>query len=568
MIWCVNLLLMLNMFQVSVTQPISFFWETGVEDQIRLYCTSIHLALENVTVVYRFVNFGGNACRDVSTSCLKSYNLPKFVDDTFSPELPGTVIFLNDTSLFYRKLRSVGTTKSLYHVIFCAEMDDDEANKIAARIWHSNVAYFVVVYVSSNGLRVISYDQYAAAGKPFLNFTNNYENMFAKRPKSLIGLSPSYLTADTYPITVCQEGQLRGEYIEMIEALETCFHSKISNHSVGLMPNLGAIDISYLFEKYTLICIKPIMYTEKGKQFVTYPIDIKEFVILVPIEKVKNEFNYIFSILTYKIIICFFVLLVIMAYLTKNLTLGYNLFSFHVAIFDYFGSFLGLPIEKFEVKRSAMLLSWLIFSLIVTVQFKGIFLNDIFNMQNEDKINTIQELKARKMNIYISFEMSNIKNHDNVIDLKDQIKFVSQPFLIKSIINNSKNAFVVTDTMAKGFLNLHVRHLINFKYRVMDERLASFIMAHPVNTKSPLIDDINWCILRARDAGMQKSSFVSWPKNVYDNRNRLLTSIHFAGSFILLVIGYLISSIVFVAELVLDKLARRKEVQVIVPYVN
>lgn len=566
MIWCVNVLLLLNIIQASEFKLMPFSHGT-TEDQIRLYCSQIHTAFEDTTLIYRFSNCGGGVCRELSSCCLESHSLPKIVRNEFSPESLASVVFSNDSNNILTKLTTIVNTRAVYHIIFCTELNDGKAKEIAEEIWNSNLAYFVVVYVSGNRLKVISYDGYSE-GKPLLNFTNNYKNVFARRRKSLNGHSPSYLTADTYPITVYQDGHLRGEYIELIEALGTCLHSEISQYSFGFMGNLDSIDISYLFKKDSLICIKPIMYTEKSKDYVTYPIDIKDFVVLVPIEKVENKFNYIFSILTYKIIICFLVILATMSFLNKNLTLGYNIFSFHAVLFDYFGSFLGLPIEKFEVKRSVMLLSWLIFSLVVTVQFKGIFLNDIFNMQHEHKINTIEELKAQKMNIYISFEMTSIKNHDNLIYLKDQVKFVSPSYIVNGIINNSNHAYAVIDTMAKGFLNLHVRHLINFKYRVMDEKLASFLMAHPLNSNSPLIEDINLCILRAREAGVQKSSFVSWPKYFYDNNNRMMTSVHFAGCFILLFIGYLISSAAFVVELVLGRLVCRKKEHVIVPYLN
>ncbi|KAF7271607.1 hypothetical protein GWI33_015529 [Rhynchophorus ferrugineus] len=285
-------------------------------------------------------------------------------------------------------------------------------------------------------------------------------------------------------------------------------------------------------------CIKtlPIMHHLIPPEFdgvltYTYPHMMNHIVALVPKAQAIAQWKWITRIIKIRFLVILIIASVLFSYLENAAAQN----RFHIV--DALMVFAKIPFNKFVKRRSLLKTAWLLASLFLGMFYDTTIFQIILCPKLDRNIRTVQDIRATNLPIYyfeplpinISFTLIPKTNWENLLlSNKEDAVFLSP--------------YHLADKYIKYFANANEE----YRYEIMQEPLIPAYGAYICKNRSPYVRKLQEISLRVRVFGVtDRIPYRYRKRNVEDNK---MYFGHFRGVFVLLLGGYVLSSVVFVWE--------------------
>ncbi|XP_017779136.1 PREDICTED: uncharacterized protein LOC108564565 [Nicrophorus vespilloides] len=294
--------------------------------------------------------------------------------------------------------------------------------------------------------------------------------------------------------------------------------------------------------------LKGVKYSEPFKR--------DDIVILVPKASQIPQYLKLIQIFPMEIWLLILSLLIIflitMYYVERNDISSIFLFLFGVLL----GMVGNEKLNKFKLITKLFAITFILFGMVVACTYSSSMLGATITKTYYSEINDLEHLKQTGMNICI---IDNLK-HLVPDEFKDRIIIVHRNVIVDKIMNSKADCgLALMRSYADGFQRVSYNTNGNTFYHIIDESFIPGFESFYFHKSSPFIYKINEVLKAIDETGL----FLYMEQTVVKRNDykpyTSLTLYHLNAPISLLLIGYLISVVVFCIELCITAIRNREQ---------
>lgn len=484
-------------------------------------------------------------------------------------------VFVNTPQDVHQVLNVTDTlflnVKIKFQFIICDAVDNFEwLSDTLQEIWnHYLLNYFVVCYKSK--LEVFSYNPFFKETSRYSGFTDNKDKL-----KNMNGYPLKIFIFEDPPRTIRKDGVFYGRDARLLYGL-----IEYMNASVIIETPIENANDPYeqmycgiWNENFDVGFVSAFQTNEAitAKVKFTYPSRRDDVVVIVHKALKIPQYKYIFlifdTILWLSIFGSMFLVVAFESYtLYKSQTSCYNCVS--QSILDTYLILLNKSItylEKGPYSVRLLLTFWLYCSIIINVAFQCALTSIVITPKYENEINTLEELRQTDLRVTINqYHFSSIPSR---VLAKDHFIIEEESVISEMLINSEDRNYAVQLSIAEEILDME-RSGVHPIYHLLKEHIIPGLNGYNIKVKSPYTDVINRYILYDQQFALSK--YIAnriYLKNVsleeYVSDQVPLSLEHLQSVFYILIIGEILSILVFIMEVVIHfKLSRKNKISTI-----
>ncbi|KAJ3663165.1 hypothetical protein Zmor_007471 [Zophobas morio] len=420
-------------------------------------------------------------------------------------------------------------------------------------IWLKKILNFVVVYVDTE-INVFTYNGFKE--EKVIRYRNFSEDLF---PNKLLDINGHVLKVGMFldvPRNIKNSrGQWHGPDYHVLETVIFMMNATLEivevppeQHYFALFDYVANETIDFSFIPYYQI-------DDAHEVDFSYPRKLENMVVLVPKATLIPRRNYLFLVLDYKISLATLAFLIIITYVLKKTTFSKNknpTFGYWMLISwkCFIGNGGTTNFQTRHVSVKIILTSWMLLSIIIGASFQCSFTSTLTKPKYHKDINTLEALRASRIRILCADYFRDYFLKTESHELQKQLVFVDPEVIVQ--IRNGWSAGKV------AFIETYGRAVVLQKfygYHIVKEPIATGYTVYFFQKGSPFNEEIHRCVLIDQETGLSKrknqirrhlrKKFV---KQITTDHS-YLTFHHLQGIFLVLLIFYPISIIVFVCEI-------------------
>lgn len=302
----------------------------------------------------------------------------------------------------------------------------------------------------------------------------------------------------------------------------------------------------------------------------TYPVKIEELSLSVPNADKIPSFQYIFFVFHYSIWICLLVSMFFVAFVSWIILKAHSIEeSFAYSSLQTFAGFLQKSIYKLEDEANSvkvLFIVWMGACLIIATAFQTHLTFAFIKPKYYKDLDTIAEVRASGYPIFA------IKMYQKVISPEyhlekntkwfDNIDQMYANISAQRKMNNSKFVMVGRKTDALKYSNLMVKYYGTTLFHVGSEVLFPSYVCYLLQKNSPFLSSLQNVIHSYSTFSPSLNAIRVSPNKLLklntEGQPHTFKMHNLKGVFIIMVIGYCISSLVFVLELIAGKFCKKR----------
>lgn len=205
----------------------------------------------------------------------------------------------------------------------------------------------------------------------------------------------------------------------------------------------------------------------------------------------------------------------------------------------------------------------LFFTMVVTVaEYTALFQAKIFEfaieLSVEKRVSSFEDLSATGLQVVAENVVYNELAANDDLPSGLMGRFMSAEKGERICINTSR-AYFKTEMEGKLLEMAILDHKGERFFKVSDLCIMSQSRVHMIPLKSSFKDEINHALLKLLDYGFVKKHKIDFWKNITKNENKIIGSDHSVYiAFLIILVGYAISLVAFIGELIAGQVAKRK----------
>lgn len=496
-------------------------------------------------------------CDKLTKDIIKDLPVTKYIVTEVDENIPylenvAIMVFIPNLKLTLKEFQSVRKSKfyhkrAKFYFIFCDHIDVGLLTGNLESIWYLQIFDFVFAFKNQEDkFEFITYNDFIK-DKKTIELSYPYEDMFPNKLLNMNGHELNVGINDDFPRLIMKNKKWKGRDVFFMDIVARKLNATLKYHVTETVNQ--NIDIIKEGKCEFSIIQKFIDVERDGIEF-SYPCRMDSVVALIPTTKQITAHRLILSFLNVESLISFFILPLIMAYIHSKLSQGRHKIS--DLVFDYFGNIFGIAMTRLEKKRSFLLLFWFTYVVIVNVYVCISLLANILNVDYEDPIRTVEDLKKTDKTLITGPILTNITQNliskNVVIMQRDQMK---QLIFVQ---DNVSRIVIAPRSYFQSFFDFLEKEKMEVKVKILEDPLALGVNAYLVKKGSPYVKTINKMILMNSNFRYIKSAFSEKIKK--QDARKILNFDHFWGSFLVIGIGYTLSFIVFLMEFFMPNIKR------------
>lgn len=557
----------------SFDQMMAYLQKSVLEEKSKVETIGVYSVIEGTAteVENKFLQL-------VSPCPVIIHNQYDFVDENDFSNKFGRVqsvfVFVNTPQDIHQVLNVTDSlflnVKIKFQFIICDTVDNFEwLSDTLQEIWnHYILNYFVVCY--KNKLEVFDYN-------PFFNKTYSYSDLTGHKDKlrNMYGYPLKIFIFEDPPRTIRKDGVFYGRDARLLYGLIDYMNASV----IIKTPIENANDpyeqmyCDIWNEKVDVGFVSAFQTNEAitVKVKFTYPNRRDDVVVIVHRALKIPQYKYIFLIFdTILWLLIFGSMFVVVAFesytLYKSQTSCYN--SVSQSILDSYLILLNKSItylEKGPYSVRLLLTFWLYCSVIINVAFQCALTSIVITPKYADEINTLEELRQTDLRVTINqYHFSSIPSS---VFPKDRFIIEEESVISEMLMDSEDRNYAVQLSIAEEILDME-RSGVHPIYHLLKEHMVPGLNGYNIQAKSPYTDVINRYILYDQQFALSKYvanrihlKNVNLEEHVSDQVPLSLE--HLQSVFYILIIGEILSVLVFVMEILVHyKLSRDNKVSI------
>lgn len=209
---------------------------------------------------------------------------------------------------------------------------------------------------------------------------------------------------------------------------------------------------------------------------------------------------------------------------------------------------------KGKNKFKWLMVIWIWAALIMSVKFQIALFGGFIKARYEKPIDTIEELKASGMKIYIHEFHA---NHENLtgrnFSLKDQYIISNVSENNRHLRNNEKGVYVVSQDIATMYINQFILSRGDPVYRIAKDTFVPGVRVFHMQKHSPFLRKVNEILLILEEFGLRKQKKYSISEEQFQ-KSKVLNFSHLSFVFTIHLYGNVVALLVFVCEILCKKI--------------
>lgn len=493
-------------------------------------------------------------CEKISHEYIKEIKIPHRITAEDYPRIKLNlrdlnVIFLDNLKTINHILHllDVNTfiaTTSYIQIIFCEKIAYDSATELIKKMWTN--LYFIntaITFVNNDFVQTINYHPFEDS---IINVTSN---MFPLKTDDLNGYKLNVTLYVDFPKILpskSKPGEYDGIDIRRMELIKRIMNFTTTIVALKKHDNTDAIKLIVTGKADVCFTASFFCRKENDRRF-SYPMEMDSLVVLIPKANITPHYQYIFQVFNSKLSIIILIVLILIAF-AASIEVK---FSFSERLLIAFGSLFGISMKPLNKKLSFIFTSWIIFSMIVVVEFKSVLFSRLLKLSYERTITNVAELENSNLTIYCSRKhYPLIMNHFK--SLSSQIVVVHQSQIFEMIRNDMWNStYIVTKSSATALITRFNLIDKEIQFQIMKQSLIPGFLSYVLNKRSPFLKGFKESTLKDAAFGLtvnRRYATSVLNKIGRDTKETYLTLSHFCGPFLVLGVNHTISILVFLGE--------------------
>lgn len=288
----------------------------------------------------------------------------------------------------------------------------------------------------------------------------------------------------------------------------------------------------------------------------SYPDHFNNIVAMVPCGPKMPQYQNLFHIFSSVIWIHLIVMMVFVAFVSRIITRfdKHRKTYFHYLL-DVWQSFLQLGIWNFVHtygRAKPIMTLWFCFCLIFGTAFRTSLISMFIKAKYLKNIDTLSELRDSGMTLYIPEFYAELIPKE--YGLHEQFKFVKDMNELHEMVytSNIVTGYIVNEEAARLYIDI-IRNRDNKPmYHIVAEKLMPGLDAYMFQKRSPFINRVNNMLLLLRQFGLRDRWIRHAPVVNEDSRKTNIGILNLQGALCLLILGYIISIVCFIIELLIN----------------
>lgn len=218
---------------------------------------------------------------------------------------------------------------------------------------------------------------------------------------------------------------------------------------------------------------------------------------------------------------------------------------------------LNIASSKFSNSKNKfkfVMLFWVWACLIITTGFQTLLFGSILNAAYENDIETIDDLKASGMKIYVH-ELHALQENvnKNGVNLNDQYIFTNVTDNNEMLLNKKAGAHIVSYDVATTIINQFIYNTGDPVYKIVPEVFLPGLRVIYLQENSPFTEKVNEVLLILEQYGLwRKKKYFIGMKQLQETEKLNLSHLGFV--FMIHLYGNILAFLVFVCELLWSKI--------------
>lgn len=500
-----------------------------------------------------YINPDVGKCWDVSTILMQKLICPSVVVDKYfkgqiSMTSEATFIFLdeikiNETLLQISNYSFWGSRNHNYFVI-CNEIKSLRFLLNFMRdVWRNMILNFIVTFIYDGTLHVFSYN-------PFIDKKVNVTRKklwFPDKLKNIFGYTIKVSMFDDYPLTTNRYGSWEGDDYELMKLFMSVINA---TYDIIVPANNATYRGAFqdMTQNKTDLCfigvfMQPLFSFETSDAHAE-----SSMAMLIPLKHSEYYVN----------IHIFYMEVWVLLFVAWSIIAGFALLSPKRRFFRFFqtyfylsATFFGTIFPKLNRKRSYLkiaIMTMILCSIITRTAFQSLLISNFVHSSPPDQIQEVEQLQNSDLVINIPESQSriipksyNLHSKFNIITRQQRVNMLDYKNL------NTSGAYVMTGAFAEKFTQIFEKRLKKSPFYIMNivPGFHTFIF----KKHSPYLDKINAFLRQFQEFDLSKKNTFRKVKPKIPKIEPILKFEHLQTSLAALVVGFIISYVVFIAEL-------------------
>lgn len=287
----------------------------------------------------------------------------------------------------------------------------------------------------------------------------------------------------------------------------------------------------------------------------SYPDHFNNLVAMVPSGVKIPQYQNLFYTFDLSIWIYLIVTMLGVAFISKIMSFGSHNQTYWYYLLNVWRSFLQQGIWNFAHtygKAKAIMVLWFCFCLIFGTAFQTSLISVFIKSKYFKNINTFSELRDSGMKLHV------IRPHVEVIPkeygLHRQFKIVKNMKQLDRIVlkSNTDCGYILTENAARFYIEFIRKRDNKPMYHIVAEKLVPGLEAYMFQKKSPFIGRVNDLLLLLKEFGLGNYRMTRVPVISKNFGKSNIGILNLQGALYLLVLGYILSVVCFIAELLIN----------------
>lgn len=502
-----------------------------------------------------YINPSGAKCLDISTILMQKLLCPSVVVNKYfkariAMTSQATFIFfdginVNDTIAQIANYTFWGSRKHNYFII-CNEISSITfLHNFMVDIWRNGVLNFIVAFIYKGMLQVFLYN-------PFIDKQLNvtYGNYwFPDKLKDVFGYTIKVSLFDDYPLTTNRYGSWEGDDYNLLKLFMSVINA---TYDIIIPTNNGTYLEAFkdMDNNKSDLCLIGFFMQARLSCESSYAHAETSIALLIPFKHSEYYVNvHIFYVDVWILLIAAWA--IIAGFALLNPTRRFSLFF--ESCFYLSSTFFGNIFPKLNRKRSYMkiaIMTMILCSIITRTAFQSLLISNFVNSAPPDQIREIEELQNSDLIIYTPKSQSNIipKSYNlnskfNFITRQQRIDMLDYKHL------NTSGAYLMSGVFAKEYTHIFKKRLRQSPFYILD--IVPGFQTFIFKKRSPYLDKINIFLRVFQEFDLSKKNTFRKVKPKIPKIESVLNFEHLKTSLAALIIGLIISSVVFIIELII-----------------
>lgn len=482
-------------------------------------------------------------------------------------------VFVEEVEEFITGLRDAEENMLLWflrgklHIVICSPVNDTEWIKpMAEELWESKVLDFIIIYYF-HGVKGVEYNPFLQEITEIAPSADEHD-IFSNKLLDIHGHVMKVSMFPDPPRVVNKEGILKGMDVTLLHN----FMEKI-NATLDIVIAHGTNAETYFDEYYLDVTygyvdfgfMSSFSFEEQNddiKLKFTYPRRMDNVVVVVPRSEKIPQYRYIFLVFGFTVWV-FILGSVGVVSVFQHIFSNIRNSPLLISCLDAHGILLSQSANSLNTGSTALktlLVLWIYTSMVLNVAFQCSLTSIMINPKYEKEIDTLQELYESEYKIMINpWHIKNVPEFSNLHG-KMVVEFESTIFN-KMMEGDTDMAYAVQLSIAEAIVaekyvgNLPVYHIV-------DEYLVPGVTIYVFPAKSPYLSAADKYLLMDEQHGIStfnQKTPVEGKMTDSDGEDVPLSLDHLQTAFYILVIGYILSIMVFGLEFVVWTYISRME---------